>query len=63
MGEGFTKCDRCGGMMVYEKMYYGTEHYWAWKCVHCGEHIDRVIWENRLLNQKGRTRNTKTGDE
>jgi hypothetical protein len=60
MGEGFTKCGRCGGMMVYEKMFYGTEHYWTWKCVHCGEYVDRVIWENRLLTRGRRVRNTKS---
>ncbi len=47
MGNGFKKCNRCGGMMIYEKIYCMTEHVWVWKCVYCGEHIDRVILENR----------------
>ena len=47
MGKGFTNCNRCGGMMIYEKIYCGTEHFWVRKCVYCGEYFDRVILENR----------------
>ena len=43
MGKVFTKCDRCGGIMIYEMIYYKTEHCWVWKCVYCGEYIDQVI--------------------
>jgi hypothetical protein len=46
------KCDRCGGMMVYEKFYHGTEQFWGWRCVYCGEYIDPVIWENRQFRGK-----------
>ena len=42
------RCQRCGGLMVYEKYYYSTEQFWGWRCVHCGEVIDRVILEHRL---------------
>jgi hypothetical protein len=59
MGEGFTKCNRCSGMMFYEKIYYGTEHFWVWKCVYCGEYIDQVILENRLLIKTGGVPNTR----
>ncbi len=45
--EAHMKCDRCGGMMVYEKFYHQTEQFWGWRCVYCGEYIDPVIWENR----------------
>jgi late competence protein required for DNA uptake (superfamily II DNA/RNA helicase) len=46
-GKGFAKCNRCGGMMIYEKIYYGTGYFWVWKCVYCGECIDQIILENR----------------
>jgi hypothetical protein len=45
------KCDRCGGMMVYEKFYHGTEQFWGWKCVLCGECIDPLIWQNRRVQE------------
>ncbi len=51
MGEGFTKCNRCSGMMIYQKIYYGTEYFWALKCVYCGEYVDGVILENRHLQK------------
>lgn len=41
------KCNRCGGIMAYEKIYYETEQTWGWKCIFCGEYIDDVILENR----------------
>jgi len=28
MGKGFTKCNRCDGVMIYEKIYYENEHFW-----------------------------------
>jgi len=59
MGKGFAKCNRCGGMMIYEKIYYKTEHSWVWKCVYCGECIDRVILENRLLIRTSRVPNIR----
>ena len=54
MGEGLSTCTRCGGMMIYEKTYYGTEHFWVWKCVYCGDYIDPVIIENRQSQQLNR---------
>jgi len=63
MERGFTKCNRCGGMMIYEKIYYKTEHSWVWKCVYCGECIDRVILENRQIQKSNRERNRKDNEE
>jgi hypothetical protein len=60
MGKGLTKCTRCGGMMIYEKIYCETEHFWGWKCVYCGDYIDPVILENRQL-QKPDRKNTRPG--
>ncbi len=53
------KCDRCGGMMVYEKFYYETEQFWGWRCVCCGEYTDPVVLENRHFQQT----NLKKGRE
>ena len=63
MGKGFTKCNRCGGMMVYEKIYCGTEHFWVWKCVYCGDYIDRVIMENRQIQKSSREKSLKDNKE
>jgi len=63
MGKEFTKCNRCGGVMVYEKIYYETEHFWVWKCVYCGEYIDRVILKNRQIQQSNSEKNTKNNEE
>jgi hypothetical protein len=41
------KCHRCGGVMVYERFYGPQEHFLGWRCVLCGEIIDRVILDNR----------------
>jgi hypothetical protein len=41
------KCYRCGGIMVHEKVYSKAELLGIWKCVLCGEYVDRVILENR----------------
>jgi hypothetical protein len=34
--------------MVYEKFFGLTEDFFGWRCVLCGEIIDKVILENRL---------------
>jgi hypothetical protein len=44
------KCHRCGSVMVYERFYGPHEHFSGWRCVLCGEIIDRVILENRQTN-------------
>ena len=47
------KCNRCGGMMVYEKFYDNCEHFFGWRCIFCAEIIDQVILENRLRREGG----------
>ncbi|HUL22113.1 MAG TPA: hypothetical protein VMV04_19740 [Thermodesulfobacteriota bacterium] len=59
MGKGLTRCNRCGGMMVQEKIYYETEHFWAWKCVYCGDYIDQVILENRQIQKSSDGKSVK----
>jgi DNA-directed RNA polymerase subunit M/transcription elongation factor TFIIS len=63
MEKGFTKCNRCGRMMIYEKIYYGTEHFWVWKCVYCGEYIDQVILENRQIQKSNREKSAENNEE
>ena len=46
------KCDRCGGSMAYEKFYGQTEDFFGWRCIFCGEIVDRVIQENRLRKRR-----------
>jgi len=49
-------------MMIYEKIYYETQHFWVWKCVYCGEYIDQVILENRQIQKSNRERSGKNGE-
>jgi DNA-directed RNA polymerase subunit M/transcription elongation factor TFIIS len=63
MGKEFTKCNRCGSMMFYEKIYYETEHFWVWKCVYCGEYIDPMILENRQIQKLNREKSGKNNKE
>jgi len=49
-------CERCTGQMTYEN-FYGWESdavwfYPGWRCVHCGEVVDPVIYLNRRLNSQ-----------
>jgi hypothetical protein len=46
------RCDRCGGLMAYEKFYGQTEDYFGWRCILCGEIVDRVIEANRLRKRR-----------
>jgi len=62
MKKDLARCHRCGGMMVYEKVYYETEHVWLWKCIYCGEYIDRVILENRQIQKSSRAKGRKNWD-
>jgi len=44
------KCNRCGGVMVYEKFKVYSEEvedFSGWRCVSCGEIVDEVILKNR----------------
>lgn len=40
------RCYRCGGVMIYQKFYGDWEYFFGWKCVPCGEIVDRVVLEN-----------------
>jgi hypothetical protein len=45
--------------MIYDKFFGPYEHFWAWKCVICGEIVDLVILENRQLMRMGLAPNTR----
>jgi hypothetical protein len=45
--EVHMRCYRCDGIMIYEKFYGDCEHFFAWRCIYCGEIVDPVILENR----------------
>ena len=48
------KCSRCGGLMVYENFYtLEIANLYEWRCVPCGEIIDKVILENRSMQGVG----------
>jgi hypothetical protein len=59
------KCHRCGSVMFYERFYGPDEHFFGWRCILCGEIIDRVILENRQrkmgAQNRGRRREINTG--
>ncbi len=52
-------CPYCGGYMVYEKSYENNEPLCSWRCILCGEYMDDVIMENRLLQELKRQRSKK----
>jgi hypothetical protein len=45
--------------MIYDKFYGPHEQFWGWRCVICGEIVDRVVMENRQLMRMGRVPNTR----
>jgi hypothetical protein len=53
------KCLRCNSIMIFDKFFGPHEHFWGWKCLICGEILDEVILENRLLVRTGRVLNTR----
>jgi hypothetical protein len=46
------KCNRCGGLMAYERFWGLVEDFFGWRCIYCGEIVDQVILENRM-RQRG----------
>ena len=42
------KCNRCDGLMIYERfLSQEVEDFFGWRCVACGEIVDEVILKNR----------------
>ena len=42
------QCVRCAGMTVPEIISEGGLRRVAWRCIHCGDILDRIIAHNRL---------------
>jgi hypothetical protein len=49
----YVKCLRCGGAMTYETFYGLNEEFGGFKCVICGEIVDPVILQNRIMMSSG----------
>lgn len=45
------KCKRCGGIMVFERFFGKQEEFYGWRCIFCGDIIDKAILENRLIKK------------
>ena len=46
--EDTMKCNKCGGLMIYERfLSQEFEDFSGWRCVACGEIVDEVILKNR----------------
>ena len=43
------KCQKCGGLMVFQTFYQISESFNGWRCINCGEIIDFVIRANRMF--------------
>ena len=50
------KCQRCDGIMVPEAFYGQDDVFQGWRCIFCGEIIDRVILRNRWTQKLRTTR-------
>ncbi len=46
------KCQRCAGIMVPEEFYGSEEMFSGWRCIFCGEVIDPVIFQNRMIQKR-----------
>lgn len=45
-------CSRCDGLMVFERFTqeanrHQTAVFWGWRCVLCGDIVDKTILKNR----------------
>ena len=50
------RCHRCNNTMVYQKFYGPHEYFWGWRCIWCGDVVDRIILENRSSIATGQLR-------
>jgi len=47
-----VRCNRCSGLMAYEKFFDRADEYFGWRCIVCGEIIDQVILKNRSQKKR-----------
>ncbi len=45
------KCNKCGGLMAKEKFYSPIENFFGWRCLFCGDIVDKVILKNRIMQR------------
>jgi len=48
LGKELFRCQRCSGLMVLEKFYGGSDFFFGWRCLNCGEILDPVIFLHRI---------------
>ncbi len=48
------RCSRCNAPMRRERIIFGGRILTSWICAICGEVIDKVILENRILQAKAK---------
>ena len=49
------KCDRCDGLMVFDRIYGPDEAIFdlpIWRCLNCGGTIDPLVLQKRLAEDK-----------
>ena len=48
------RCRRCDALMRRERIIFGGQIFTSWICALCGEVVDKVILENRILQAKAK---------
>lgn len=56
------KCPKCNSLMTFERFMGGARPglpwaYEGWRCIHCGEILDPVIFINRMHANKSAAEN------
>ena len=49
------KCDRCDGLMVFDRIYGPDEAIFdlpIWRCLNCGATVDPLVLQKRLAEDK-----------
>ena len=45
--DAWMKCHRCESIMIRGKICGPQEHFLGWRCVWCGDIVDRLILKNK----------------
>jgi hypothetical protein len=51
----YLRCIRCGGTTVYETFYGPHKEYGGYRCMICGDIVDPVILQNRMMRTNPQT--------
>jgi len=46
-------CQRCNGLMAFEKYFGPNDSFFGWRCLMCGDILDPVILLHRLSQDAG----------